>query len=169
MVSRRKILNRSRDDLNIDQEEEDIWYQKDKLFKVSLIWIHFVFAFCTFHGQSYEFLTFVPLKMHLRYNFWMIKCFERVRTDGEGRRTSTIRLISQSSVVLSLTTSLPSLPNNFISDLFNVIFRTVRRGGKGRKNTKKAKLINNHEFMLHKITIVPCDKHLWESSFTFWI
>lgn len=39
MVSRRKILSRSRDDLNIDQaymdEEEDIWYQKDKLFKVS--------------------------------------------------------------------------------------------------------------------------------------
>lgn len=42
MVSRRKILSRSRDDLNLDQtfqqqqeEEEDIWYQKDKLYKVS--------------------------------------------------------------------------------------------------------------------------------------
>lgn len=44
MVSRRKILSRSRDDLNLDQvytkqqmmeEEEDIWYQKEKLFKVS--------------------------------------------------------------------------------------------------------------------------------------
>lgn len=42
MVSRRKILSRSRDDLNVDmgygqqvEEEEDIWYQKDKLFKVS--------------------------------------------------------------------------------------------------------------------------------------
>lgn len=40
MVSRRKILSRSRDDLNLDQtyppeEEEDVWYQKDKLFKVS--------------------------------------------------------------------------------------------------------------------------------------
>lgn len=39
MVSRRKILSRSRDDLNLDQsfrqeEEEDIWHQKDKLFKV---------------------------------------------------------------------------------------------------------------------------------------
>ncbi|KAL7039258.1 hypothetical protein ACKWTF_009847 [Chironomus riparius] len=39
MVSRRKILSRSRDDLNLDQaymqmeDEEDIWYQKDKLFK----------------------------------------------------------------------------------------------------------------------------------------
>ncbi|XP_017049714.1 uncharacterized protein LOC108093878 isoform X2 [Drosophila ficusphila] len=39
MVSRRKILSRSRDDLNLDQtftqqeEEEDIWYQKDKLYK----------------------------------------------------------------------------------------------------------------------------------------
>lgn len=40
MVSRRKILSRSRDDLNLDQvyqqeEEEDVWYQKEKLFKVS--------------------------------------------------------------------------------------------------------------------------------------
>ena len=44
MVSRRKILSRSRDDLNLDldlaytqqmDDEEDIWYQKDKLFKVS--------------------------------------------------------------------------------------------------------------------------------------
>lgn len=42
MVSRRKILSRSRDDLNLDQaylqqqqeEEEDVWYNKDKLFKV---------------------------------------------------------------------------------------------------------------------------------------
>ena len=38
MVSRRKILSRSRDDLNMadypEQEEEDVWYQKDKLYKV---------------------------------------------------------------------------------------------------------------------------------------
>ena len=39
MVSRRKILSRSRDDLNLDgppevQDEEDVWYQKEKLFKV---------------------------------------------------------------------------------------------------------------------------------------
>lgn len=43
MVSRRKILSRSRDDLNLDQtfnpqeEEEDVWYQKEKLYKVSVI------------------------------------------------------------------------------------------------------------------------------------
>lgn len=42
MVSRRKILSRSRDDLNLEhqyvqqEEEEDIWYQKDKLYKVSV-------------------------------------------------------------------------------------------------------------------------------------
>ena len=42
MVSRRKILSRSRDDLNLDgpvpnseQDEEDIWYNKEKLYKVS--------------------------------------------------------------------------------------------------------------------------------------
>jgi len=40
MVSRRKILSRSRDQLNVDggqyqqqEEEEDIWYEKEKLFK----------------------------------------------------------------------------------------------------------------------------------------
>lgn len=43
MVSRRKILSRSRDDLNLEhqyqqqqEEEEDVWYQKDKLYKVSV-------------------------------------------------------------------------------------------------------------------------------------
>ena len=38
MVSRRRILSRSRDDLNLDiveAPEEDVWYQRDKLFKVS--------------------------------------------------------------------------------------------------------------------------------------
>jgi len=36
MVSRRKILSRSRDDLNLEappEEEEDIWYNRDKLYK----------------------------------------------------------------------------------------------------------------------------------------
>eukprot|EP00095_Tigriopus_kingsejongensis_P004392 maker-scaffold93_size381549-snap-gene-0.14 protein:Tk04392 transcript:maker-scaffold93_size381549-snap-gene-0.14-mRNA-1 annotation:"AGAP007416-PA" len=38
MVSRRKILSRSRDDLNLDappepHDEEDVWYQKEKLFR----------------------------------------------------------------------------------------------------------------------------------------
>nr|CAD7434690.1 unnamed protein product [Timema monikensis] len=39
MVSRRKILSRSRDDLNIQstyvlrEDEEDVWYQKEKLYK----------------------------------------------------------------------------------------------------------------------------------------
>lgn len=41
MVSRRRILSRSRDDLHLDaafqppDDEEDVWYQKDKLYKVS--------------------------------------------------------------------------------------------------------------------------------------
>jgi len=38
MVSRRKILSRSRDDLNLEgpaqaEDEEDVWYQKEKLYK----------------------------------------------------------------------------------------------------------------------------------------
>jgi len=45
MISRRRILSRSRDDLNLDtgvgfpvqvEEEEDVWYNKDKLYKVRL-------------------------------------------------------------------------------------------------------------------------------------
>lgn len=40
MVSRRKILSRSRDDLNLVdtvyvQEDEDTWLNKEKLFRVS--------------------------------------------------------------------------------------------------------------------------------------
>lgn len=38
MVSRRKILGRSQDNLNVDlpygEEEEDVWYKMDKLYKV---------------------------------------------------------------------------------------------------------------------------------------
>jgi len=42
MVSRRKILSRSRDDLNLDEEykdytdhyQDDTWYSKEKLYKV---------------------------------------------------------------------------------------------------------------------------------------
>lgn len=48
MVSRRKILSRSRDDLSAEQpyvpeEEEDVWYQKDKLFKVSIKYCQLVY------------------------------------------------------------------------------------------------------------------------------
>ena len=38
MVSRRRILSRSRDDLNMEayqEEEEDVWYKKEKLYSVS--------------------------------------------------------------------------------------------------------------------------------------
>lgn len=55
MVSRRKILSRSRDDLNLDQaympmdDEEDIWYQKEKLFKVSDILMRLFSAVCVEH------------------------------------------------------------------------------------------------------------------------
>lgn len=47
MISRRRILSRSRDDLNLDtgvgfpvqvEEEEDVWYNKDKLYKVRLLY-----------------------------------------------------------------------------------------------------------------------------------
>ncbi|CAB4065198.1 unnamed protein product [Lepeophtheirus salmonis] len=42
MVSRRKILSRSRDDLNLEDgyylEEEDLWYQKEKIVQDDEIW-----------------------------------------------------------------------------------------------------------------------------------
>lgn len=43
MVSRRRILSRSRDDLNniyhsfVHEDEDDVWYQKEKLFRVSTL------------------------------------------------------------------------------------------------------------------------------------
>ena len=41
MVSRRRILSQSRDELNFrshhETEEDDTWYNKDKLYKVSEI------------------------------------------------------------------------------------------------------------------------------------
>lgn len=47
MVSRRKILSRSRDDLNLEapaqaEDEEDVWYQKEKLYKVSCFRAHLI-------------------------------------------------------------------------------------------------------------------------------
>ena len=49
MVSRRKILSRSRDDLHLDapvpnseQDEEDIWYNKEKLYKVGIVFDIFI-------------------------------------------------------------------------------------------------------------------------------
>ena len=37
MVSRRKILSQSRDELSyVQEEEEDVWYTKDKLYKVEI-------------------------------------------------------------------------------------------------------------------------------------
>ena len=39
MVSRRKILSQSRDELSyVQEEEEDVWYTKDKLYKVQFIY-----------------------------------------------------------------------------------------------------------------------------------
>ena len=37
MVSRRKILSQSRDELSyVQEEEEDVWYTKEKLYKVEI-------------------------------------------------------------------------------------------------------------------------------------
>lgn len=48
MVSRRRILSRSRDDLTQAftapmEEEEDVWYQKDKLYKVRILIVNQIF------------------------------------------------------------------------------------------------------------------------------
>ena len=58
MVSRRKILSRSRDDLNLEDsnsfrpdragaaaEEEDVWYAKEKLYKVKKYSFNFIRSF----------------------------------------------------------------------------------------------------------------------------
>ena len=48
MVSRRKILSRSRDELHSDiyfmneDDDEDIWYSKEKLYRVGIAYFHFI-------------------------------------------------------------------------------------------------------------------------------
>lgn len=74
MVSRRKILSRSRDDLNLDQtfvqqeEEEDVWYQKEKLFKVSVNYI----------------------KMYMDYELWYETETERLWVYGQEARQRSL-------------------------------------------------------------------------------
>ena len=65
MVSRRKILSRSRDDLNLqgtEPDEEDVWYQKDKLFKVEC---HRIAELC--HTR---FVTPMLLSIPMHFNYW---------------------------------------------------------------------------------------------------
>ena len=56
MVSRRKILSRSRDELHSDiyfmneDDDEDVWYSKEKLYRVS-----------EFLTNTYFFFTNLPL------------------------------------------------------------------------------------------------------------
>jgi len=74
MVSRRRILSRSRDDLNLDstyvmqEEEEDVWYQRDKLYKVrgtsALQLIGFSFSLLT-DGTDLLNFTYIFFDMHL--------------------------------------------------------------------------------------------------------
>lgn len=55
MVSRRRILSRSRDDLNIPDnplEEEDVWFSKDKLLKVSERIFTYLFPFIAFGNAT---------------------------------------------------------------------------------------------------------------------
>lgn len=70
MVSRRKILSRSRDNLNSDiyvQEEEDVWYQKEKLFRVSLVCKQEEFVYPEQDTKKRDFLS-TKTKAHHRAN-----------------------------------------------------------------------------------------------------
>ena len=70
MVSRRRILSRSRDDLNLDstyvmqEEEEDVWYQRDKLYKVRgnapVRLIGFCLSFVDLGNSSVQFHIRIP-------------------------------------------------------------------------------------------------------------
>jgi hypothetical protein len=60
MVSRRKILSRSRDNLvdaqYEEQEEEDVWYNMDKLYKVPKLlytFIIFILIICRIRYKKY--------------------------------------------------------------------------------------------------------------------
>ncbi|RWS26804.1 hypothetical protein B4U80_07350 [Leptotrombidium deliense] len=60
MISRRKILSRSRDDISdykdcvAYEEEEDVWYEKEKLYKQSLgIWLKDKHLFLIFRANCF--------------------------------------------------------------------------------------------------------------------
>jgi hypothetical protein len=77
MVSRRMILSRSRDDLNLNQnymqqmeDEEDIWYSKEKLFKVSLSFLRKMNVhFNTLHIERRLLLLHLLKMMMMNKNF----------------------------------------------------------------------------------------------------
>ena len=64
MVSRRKILSRSRDELHSDiyfmneDDDEDIWYSKDKLYRVS--------------QHIYLFSNVPKSQISIRYPLWSV-------------------------------------------------------------------------------------------------
>ena len=59
MVSRRKILSRSRDELHSDiyymaeDDDDDVWHSKDKLYRVRLI-LMFIYI-VKFNGKGFSF------------------------------------------------------------------------------------------------------------------
>lgn len=87
MVSRRRILSRSRDDLNLEmspgypqqEEEEDVWYNRDKLYKVS-----FGLQLFTILILSYVFILLLA-------NTCLMQKFKKLV--GEGRIKTFIRYI----------------------------------------------------------------------------
>ncbi|CAG9796375.1 unnamed protein product [Diatraea saccharalis] len=89
MVSRRRILSRSRDDLTQAaqlEEEEDVWYQKDKLYKAH---------YWTSTSALFDASDFVTTRLIVSSFVWYVEAFRYGRLDekNEGQRYNSTCLI----------------------------------------------------------------------------
>lgn len=78
MISRKKIISKSRDDINLlasppPDDSEDVWYQKEKLFRVSnycLVYIMSIFWLFEIENDYWKQLLIYDIKLHfLRVTF----------------------------------------------------------------------------------------------------
>ncbi len=73
MVSRRRILSRSRDDLHLDnfpEEEDDVWHMKEKLYKVR----EKTPSNCSSIGSDSNCLQFIIKSVCVRSSFFSRRC-----------------------------------------------------------------------------------------------
>lgn len=101
MVSRRKILSRSRDDLNLTEntiyvhEDEDTWHNKEKLFRVSSCFAKIIFQ--KINQKSKWTLFVVKLDRKFLFNFWSEEEIKHDDDDEDEKRKE-----NKENIVISL-------------------------------------------------------------------
>jgi len=85
MVSRRKILSRSRDNLvesqYEEQDEEDVWYNLDKLYKVNLylLLVNFIYVYVYYYLDvcvDYVYFIYIYFFVHKMFAYMTLARLE---------------------------------------------------------------------------------------------